>query len=254
MIDSLDTDSDNDQIPDAREGRADSLVATGKLQTAVRGVGAFEPLALLGMFGILVWSVLRRTRRASAVRVAPVLACVLLGAQACDAQAGDTSARGFYVGADVGMSMLKPREKGGGYTLDDQHSMGYRFDAGYSWSANWSAELFYADGGDVGIASDNAALGHLGDISYRMAGVGVEWAPLEGGRNAPWFPLIKIGAVQIQNHASSELIHYEKLNDVGVYLGGGLGLRFGKDWLALGEVVSYDQDELFVTLGVRKRF
>ena len=33
-----------------------------------------------------------------------------------------------------------------------------------------------------------------------------------------------------------------------------LGLRFGEDWLALGEVVSYDQDELFVTFGLRKKF
>ncbi len=254
MIDSLDTDSDNDQIPDAREGRADSLVAAGKLQTAVRGVGAFDPLPLIGMFGILVWTVLRRSRRMTAARAVPAVACVLLGAQAFDAHAGDTSSKGFYLGADTGMSMMKPREKGAGYQLDDKTSLGYRFDLGYSWSANWSAELFYADGGDVGIASDNAAVGHLGTISYRMAGAGVEWAPLAGGRDARWFPLIKIGAVQIHNQASSEMIHYEKLNDVGLYLGGGMGLRFGRDWLALGEVISYDQDELFVTLGVRRKF
>ena len=254
MIDSLDTDSDNDKIPDSQEGRDFSLQATGKLQTAVRGTGAFEPLPLLGMFGILVWSVLRRTRTLNAARVLPALACVVLGAQAFDAHAGDTSAKGFYVGVDVGMSMLKPRNEGGGYKLDDKQSMGYRLDLGYSWSANWSAELFYADGGDVGIASDNPAVGHLGEISYRMTGAGVEWLPMEGGRNAAWFPLIKIGAVQIRNQANSELINYEKLNDLGLYLGGGLGLRFGKDWLMLGEVVSYDQDELFATFGVRKKF
>ncbi len=247
MIDSLDTDSDNDKIPDSTEGHEFSLQATGKLQTAVRGTGAFEPLPLLGMFGILVWSLLRRSRRvAAAVAVLPALAL--------NAHAGDTAAKGFYVGVDVGMSMLKPRSEGGGYKLDDKQSMGYRLDAGYSWSANWSAELFYADGGDVGIASDNPAVGHLGEISYRMVGAGVEWLPMEGGRNAAWFPLIKIGAVQIQNQANSELINYEKLNDLGLYLGGGLGLRFGEDWLALGEVVSYDQDELFVTLGLRKKF
>jgi len=60
--------------------------------------------------------------------------------------------------------------------------------------------------------------------------------------------------VQIRNHSSSSLIQYEKLNDLGVYLGGGMGLRLGDSWLAQGEVVSYDQDELFFTLGVRKRF
>jgi hypothetical protein len=82
----------------------------------------------------------------------------------------------------------------------------------------------------------------------------VDWAPLPGGRKARWFPLVKVGAVQIRNHASTSLIQYERLNDLGVYLGGGMGLRLGDSWLAQGEVVSYDQDELFFTLGVRKRF
>jgi hypothetical protein len=262
MIDALDTDSDNDQIPDSREGRGDAdgdgkpdaLDATGKLQTAVRGVGAFEPLPLLGMFGILLWSVMRRTRRAVPARMLPAIACLVIGAQAFDAHAGDTRSRGFYVGVDVGMSVVEPRSAQGGYEIDDKQGMGYRVDLGYSWSTHWSAELFYADGGEAGVASDNPAVGHLGEISYRMLGAGVEWLPFEGGRNAPWFPLIKVGAVQIRNEASSALIHYEKLNDLGVYLGGGLGLRFGKDWLALGEVVSYDQDELFATLGLRKKF
>ncbi len=132
--------------------------------------------------------------------------------------------------------------------------MGYRVDFGYSWSPSWSAELFYADGGKAGIASDNPAVGHLGDIEYKMHGLGVEWAPFEGGRDARWFPLVKLGAVQIRNSASSSLIQYEKLNDIGVYLGGGMGLRLGDSWLAQGEVISYDQDELFFTLGMRKRF
>ena len=60
--------------------------------------------------------------------------------------------------------------------------------------------------------------------------------------------------MQIHNHANSSLIQYEKLNDLGVYLGGGMGLHLGDSWLAQGEVVSYDKDELFFTLGIRKRF
>jgi hypothetical protein len=63
-----------------------------------------------------------------------------------------------------------------------------------------------------------------------------------------------VGAVQIRNETNSELINYEKLNDVGLYLGGGLALRFGDSWVALAEAVSYDQDELFFTMGVRKQF
>ena len=262
MIDSLDTASDNDGIADGREGRGDSdgdgvpdaLDATGKLQTAVRGVGAFEPFSLMGLLGVIVFVALRRTGRLNVTRVLPAVACLVLGAHAIDARADDVVAKGVFVGVDVGMSVVEPRNPDGGYKVDDKQGMGYRVDLGYSWSASWSAELFYADGGEAGISSDNPAVGHLGDISYEMWGMGLEWAPMEQGRNAPWFPLVKVGAVQIRNEASSELINYEKLNDVGLYLGGGLGLRFGDSWVALAEAISYDQDELFFTMGVRKRF
>jgi hypothetical protein len=87
-----------------------------------------------------------------------------------------------------------------------------------------------------------------------MLGVGVEWLPLAAGRNAQFFPLVKLGAVQIDNSRSSTAIAYEKLNDVGVYIGGGGGMRFGENWIAQAEVVSYDKDELFLTIGVRKRW
>jgi hypothetical protein len=60
--------------------------------------------------------------------------------------------------------------------------------------------------------------------------------------------------VQIQNSSSSAAIAYEKLNDLGVYIGGGGGMRLGKSWLAQAEVVSYDKDELFFTIGVRKHW
>jgi len=184
------------------------------------------------------------------------VACALLGAQSFEARAADVAAKGWYLGVDMGMSRVEPRNEkgGGGYVIDDKQDMGWRLNLGYSWSPSWSAEVFYADGGKAGIASDNPAVGHLGDISYTMYGAGVEWAPLEKGRKARWFPIVKLGAVQIRNESSSPYIQYEKLNDVGVYLGGGMGLRLGKSWMAQGEVVSYDQDELFFTLGVRKRF
>ncbi|HUQ11927.1 MAG TPA: hypothetical protein VM146_16550 [Steroidobacteraceae bacterium] len=275
MIDALDTDSDNDKIPDASEGRSDSdgdgipdsLDTAGKLQTAVRGAGAFEPLTLLGLLGAIGLVAMRRmgrtvglvalratASRATAARVLPVAACAVLGLQALDARAAEPAAKGWYAGFDIGMSVVEPRNKDGGYKIDDKQGLGFRVDLGYSWNSAWSAELFYADGGAAGVSSDNANVGHLGDISYSMLGVGVEWIPMDEGRDAPWFPLVKLGAVQITNEASSDLINYEKLNDIGVYLGAGAGLRFGDSWTALAEVVSYDQDELFFTFGLRKRF
>ena len=117
-----------------------------------------------------------------------------------------------------------------------------------------SVEAFYADGGDAGISSDNPGVGHLGDIGYKVSGVGLQWLPFEGGINEKWFPLVKFGASHIQNSTSSSLVVYEKLNEIGVYFGGGAGLRFGETWIAQAEVVSYDADELFFTVGVRKHF
>jgi hypothetical protein len=253
-LDTLDLDSDNDGISDAREGRADSdndgvpdaLDSPGKLGTAVRGAGAVDGFTLGGL--LVMFSLLMLRRRAGAALVAA------LGLASAGTQAADSPiAGGFYAGLDAGFSRLEPRSANG-YRIDDKSSSGFRFTAGYGWSPQWSAEAFYADGGEVGIASDNPAVGHLGTIGYRMMGVGAQWTPFSGGRAARFFPLVKAGAVQIQNSSSSDQILYEKLNDVGIYIGGGAGLRFGESWIAQAEVVSYDVDELFYTFGVRKHF
>jgi hypothetical protein len=171
------------------------------------------------------------------------------------AQAEDLPvSKGLYVSLDAGVSRLQPRNRDGGYEVDDGQSLGLRLSAGYAWSAHWSAEAFYADGGKAGISSDNPSVGHLGDIEYKMAGVGVEWLPLHGGRAAKYFPLVKLGIVQITNSTSSDQILYKKLNDAGLYLGAGAGMRVGDTWIVQGEVVSYDKDELFYTFGFRKHF
>ncbi len=260
--DALDLDSDNDGVTDAREGRGDSdqdgipdsLDAAGRLETAIRGAGAVDGLTIGGLFFMLALLVRRRI----AQRAAPFLVLLLVTGVGARAHAADGAAEapineGFYVGADIGFSRLEPRNRDGGYVVDDKSSTGMRLSFGYSWSSKWSAEAFYADGGEAGISSDNPAVGHLGSIDYKMLGVGVEWSPLSGGRSARFFPLLKLGAVQIDNSASTG-IDYEKLNDVGIYIGGGAGLRVGDSWIVQAEIVSYDVDELFLSVGVRKHF
>jgi len=254
MSDSLDLDSDNDGLSDSVEGRGDSdgdgipnsLDKPGSLQTAVRGAGSFDALSLAGMLCLIGWAAMRRNGRRLVVAAA-----VLATAQA---NAADTISKGWYLGLDTGMSRLEPQNKDGGYKIDDGQSFGYRLTAGYAWNQNWSVEGFFADGGDAGISSDNASVGHLGDIGYKVYGVGVQWLPFDGGINEQWFPLVKVGASHIQNSSTSSQIVYEKLNDVGVYFGGGAGMRFGQSWIAQAEVVSYDTDELFFTVGIRKHF
>lgn len=261
MNDSLDTDSDNDAIPDSREGRVDSdndgipdsLDKVGSLQTAVRGAGAFDPVSLIGLMSLIAWAALRRTGRRAA-HALPVVVAAVLFAQSGQVRAAEVLSKGWYLGLDTGMSRLEPRNRDGGFKVDDGQSFGYRITAGYGWNQNWSVEGFYADGGDAGIASDNPAVGHLGEIGYKVFGVGLQWLPFDGGINEQWFPLVKFGASHIQNSSTSPQIVYEKLNDVGVYFGGGAGLRFGESWVGQAEVVSYDADELFFTIGIRKHF
>jgi len=265
MSDFLDLDSDNDALPDAQEGRGDfdhdgipdSLDKQGKVQTAVRGAGAFDPLSLLGMLGVMGWMALRRAGhqvgRRAAVYLLPILG-VAAGLAPVQASAADKISKGWYLGFDTGMSRVEPRNHEGDYKVDDKQAFGYRFTVGYAWNQNWGAEAFYADGGDAGIASTNPGVGHLGDIGYKVYGVGFQWLPFDRGINEKWFPLVKFGASSIENRASSDQVVYEKLNDLGFYFGGGAGLRVGQSWVGQAEVVSYDADELFFTLGIRKHF
>jgi hypothetical protein len=207
------------------------------------------------MLAVIGWVAMRRTGRSAAVYMLPILA-LAAGFAPMQASAADTMSisKGWYLGVDTGMSRLEPRNKDGGYKVDDSQSFGYRVTAGYAWNQNWSVEGFFADGGDAGISSDNPGIGHLGDIGYKVFGVGFQWLPFDGGINEQWFPLVKFGASHIQNTSTSPLVVYEKLNDVGVYFGGGAGMRFGESWVAQAEVVSYDADELFFTVGLRKLF
>jgi hypothetical protein len=260
LIDALDLDSDNDSIADSREGRVDSdhdgipdsLDAPGKLATAVRGAGAIDPLTIAGLLAAFSLMLLRRSK--GALRALPAVLAVAVLVHPGAAAAAEPTDASWYVGLDAGLSRLDPRNSDGGYSVDDDQSAAFRVTVGYAWSVHWSAEVFYADGGKAGISSDNPNVGHLGDISYTMLGAGVAWLPLAAGRNAKFFPLVKLGAVQIDNSRSSPSIAYEKLNDVGVYIGGGGGMRFGESWIAQAEVVSYDKDELFITIGIRKHW
>jgi hypothetical protein len=259
-VDALDLDSDNDGVSDAREGRGDSdhdgvpdsLDSPGQLETALRGTGAIDPFTVLGLMIVTALAIARRRATASR-RLLPLW--VALGAVASQAAGAAAPVKdGLYVGFDVGTSHLDPRNRNGGYRVDDDQSLGWRVEVGYAWSAHWSAAAFYADGGKAGISSDNPAVGHLGDIDYRMSGVGIEWLPLGTGRAARFFPLVKLGVVQIENRSSSDQIRFEKLHDAGIYFGGGAGVRLGQSSIVQAELVSYDRDELFFTIGLRKHF
>ncbi|MFL6550966.1 MAG: outer membrane beta-barrel protein, partial [Povalibacter sp.] len=252
VVDGLDTDSDGDGMSDRvesssdsdRDGIPDYRDQPGKLGTAVNGAGAFDPLWLLAGAMLLLF----RRRVASAVLAVPV-ACALMTTPSAQAQESDEV--GLYVSGDVGMTRLAPENRDGGYKVDDNSSAGFRLSAGYAWSQHWAAEAFFADAGKSGIASDNANVGHLGDIEYEMYGAGARWAPLEQGTSAKLYPMLKAGLVSIRNTATDARIHYDRENSTSFYLGVGGAWRITPRWTAQAELVSYDKDARFLSLGVR---
>jgi hypothetical protein len=255
-VDYLDTDSDGDGISDRNEGRADSdgdgvadyRDQPGKLGTAVSGTGSFTWLWLGALLGL---AALRRKIHPSALAVVAVVGFAgLSSSETFAADAADET--GVYVGADVGVSWLEPEDRGGGYVVDDDRSEGWRLVGGYSWSPRWSVELFYIDAGKAGIGSDNAAVGHLGDIEYQMYGGGIEWRPL--GVEELVYPVLKVGASSIDNSATDTRINFDRENSLSYYFGVGGALRLNPRWSVQAEWVSYDKDDSFLSLGVRKRW
>lgn len=254
--DHLDTDSDGDGIADRTEGTSDSdgdgipdyIDQPGKLATAVNGTGSFTWLwlvALLGLAGV------RRKLHPSALAVIAIVGIAGLNSSETFASEVDEQT-GLYAGADFGLSWLEPEDRGGGYKVDDDRSQGWRVLGGYSWSPRWGAELFYIDAGKSGIASDNAAVGHLGDLEYEIYGAGVEWRPL--GTDDRLYPVLKLGAASIDNKVSDTRIDFDRENSLSIYFGVGGALRFGSGWSLHAEWISYDKDASFLSLGARKRW
>ena len=257
--DYLDVDSDNDGTPDAREGAADSdgdgtpnfRDAPGILETTLGGVGALNPAWLFAL--ALLLAMRRVGRRVPAI--ATSLLIVVIGGGTPPVRAADTAvvedADRWYVSGEIGITRLEPRNRNGGYRLGDSSSSGYRLSAGYRWAPRWSAELHYADLGKAGIDSDNAAVGRLGDITYRVVALGAEWVPLRSGYEPRLVPVITGGLVVTAHSVNDARIRYDKLHGTGLYLGVGALWRVTPRWSLQGRLLSYDRDEFAATVGVR---
>lgn len=253
VLDGLDTDSDGDGMSDRDERTADAdgdgipdyRDSPGKLSTAVNGAGAFGPWWLLAVAALVAW----RRRLNPALLVMPLVVCVAMLTPR--AEADELDAAGIYVGVDVGLTHLEPEDRGAGYVIDDDSSTGFRIVGGYALSQHWAMEAFYVDAGKAGIASANANIGHLGDLEYRMYGAGVRWAPLEAGTSARFYPMLKAGLASIQNDVTDARIRYERENSTSFYIGIGAAWRFSQRWTALADWVGYDEDDRFMSLGVR---
>jgi large repetitive protein len=255
-----DLDSDGDGVSDQKEGLTDAdnngtpdyLERTGRLESALNGIGAFDTSWLLALGAVWLLGRRRQGARAASLLLACAVAATLLTPQ--DASAQDATEGKFYAGADFGLSHLSPRDRGGGYDISDKNSAGFRLLLGYQWRERWSAEVFYLHAGKAGIDSKDPAVGRLGDLRYRMSGLGLQWLPMKDSATRRLFPVLKAGILQTTNSASDPRILYEKQHGVGVYIGAGADWRLTPHWLIAAEAVSYDKDERFLSVGVRCRF
>ncbi|MEZ5498880.1 MAG: hypothetical protein R3E77_05535 [Steroidobacteraceae bacterium] len=256
LPDYRDLDSDGDGIADSREGVGDSdgdgipdyRDLAGNLETALRGAGALDTLWLLGALLLLA---LRWQRQGTGAML--VLFVALISTSTPAARAEDHTGE-WYAGVDLGPSHLKPRNRNGGYRVDDTSSAGFRLIFGNQLAKRWSIEAFIAELGEAGIASDNPQVGHLGELRYRIFGAGTEWTPFRDGRDAKLYPVLKAGLVYTSNSTSNDTIQYDKLNGVGIYVGIAGIWQFRPAWRAQLELVSYDKDERAATIGLRYLF
>jgi hypothetical protein len=255
VADGLDSDSDADGVSDSAERNADSdgdgipdyRDQPGKLGTAVNGVGAFGVWWLVVAGALFAWR-----RRSAALLALPALCAIVIATPCAEAQEADDT--GAYIAADIGVSRLKPENRDGGYVVDDDSSSGFRISAGYAWSKKWAAEAFFVDAGEAGVSSDNASVGHLGDLEYEMYGAGVRWAPLGEGTSERFHPMLKAGLVSIRNEVTDPRIAYDRENGTSIYLGVGAGWRISNRWAAQAEAISYDKDDRFFSIGARWQF
>ena len=253
-----DLDSDGDGVLDLKEGVTDAngdgtpdyLQRTGKLETALQGIGSFEGAWIAVLAGALL---LRRRRVGSSIplRLLAISAVGLLVAFVPRTVLAETL---WYAGADIGVSHLSPRDRGAGYNITDKNSSGYRFLIGYQIDERWSVETFYLNAGKAGIDAKDSAVGHLGSIRYKLWGLGAQWLPLRDSASRAIFPTLKAGFLHTDNSTTDDRILYEKQHGVGLYVGGGVNWRVTDHWLLAGEMVSYDKDELFLSLGIRRTF
>ncbi|MBK8163069.1 MAG: OmpA family protein [Gammaproteobacteria bacterium] len=258
--DYVDVDSDDDGIADNREGVSDSdgdgiadyRDPPGRLETARRGIGAFDGWMLL-LLAPLLWR-----RRALVRSGVPVVLAVMvlagLNTPAAQAEIADDHKGEWYLGGDLGRSWLEPRDINGGYRVDDTTSHGYRLLAGNQTWRDFSLEGFYIHAGEAGISSDNPVVGHLGEVEYDLYGAGTEWTPLTGGRARTLYPVLKSGLVVTRNSTNSPTINYDKVHSLSIYMGAAGVWQFAESWRAQLELSSYDQDELMLTVGLRKTF
>lgn len=230
-----DLDSDNDGLTDAQEGvadidndgRPDYLDNNRPIETALRGAGSVDVLSLLLLAAFSLIAVVRRR----AVLLGVALVAVGLTSGVPEALAAEHEGV-WYTGFDIGVSDVEPRTRDTGFRVSDSSSEGVRLLVGYDYSEHWSFEGFYLHAGEAGIASLTPGVGEVGDIDYKLFGLGANYRLFDGWYDGRLQAYLKGGLVAIQNSANDRRVDFDKQNSIGVYIGAGSEWRIGSGWSA----------------------
>jgi hypothetical protein len=159
------------------------------------------------------------------------------------AESGDTT--GWYIGAGAGLSRLNPDTKNTGFTVSDKNDFAFKLMAGYDWSEQLTAEIYYADLGKAGISP-------YGEVDYRDYGIsGLYYFRDRQTAGDDWVGYGKLGVGWMENDSD---LPYRRVNDAHVLFGAGfehainkrLSLRIGLDF--------FDEDAQLISINLLRRF
>ena len=165
----------------------------------------------------------------------------------------------FYIGVGAGQSSLEPDTSGvpGIEIVDDTDTAGI-VTLGLDFSRRFTAELQFADLGEVGLTGGNA----IGYTEFSVSGLYYFWNGLAGSEflqfdgldqrtGLSFYGRLGLGA---QDNQQNGIIGFERENDGQLVLGLGVeyGLRFGLGIRA--EFISYEQDAQYGGLSLLYRF
>ena len=154
--------------------------------------------------------------------------------------------RRIYIGAGIGLSLMKPDTDGTSYSIDNNIDFGYKMYVGRDLSNYFSAELTFADLGQT-------TLKPSGTIDYGVTAFNLLYYFYEQGKrdHVGWSPYIKGGLATLNNSAT---VPYVQNHGAQVSLGLGAEYGWENGIAARIDVESYDKDAALITVGLLYRF
>lgn len=153
----------------------------------------------------------------------------------------------FYVGANFGLSTLKPKASGVGVSVTDTADKAFKGELGFQFKPRFAVEGFYADLGEATIKTQNVTNGKVG---YKMMGVNVVYSQPFGSRVKG---LVKTGYAKVDNSFSKGFSN-KQVKDGSIFGSLGLEAVIIPRLSILGEYSYYAKDIQLLSGGLKFKF